>query len=43
MTEIKSVKGERLLEIDNETQVYLTMMEPRFDLICSQNQAHPPH
>ena len=43
LTEIKSVKGERLLEIDNETQVCLTIMEPRFDFICSQNQAHPLH
>ena len=43
LTEIKSMKGKGLLEIDNETRVCLTMMEPRFDLICSQKQAYPSH
>ena len=42
LTEIKSMK-EGLLETDNKTRVCLTMMEPRFDLICSQKQAHPSH
>ena len=43
LTEIKSKKRERLLGIDDEMQVCLTMMEPRFDLICSQKQAHSSH
>ena len=43
LTEIKSKKRERLLGIDNEMRVCLTMTELRFDLICSQNQAHPLH
>ena len=42
-TEIKSMKGIGLLEIDNETRVCLTMMEPRFNVICSQKQAHLSH
>ena len=42
-TEIKSMNGEGLREIDNETRVCLTMMEPRFDRICFQKQAHPSH
>ena len=43
LTEIKSKKRERLLGIDDEMRVCLTMMEPRFDLICSQKQAHSSH
>ena len=43
LIEIKSMKGEGLLQIDNETRVCLTMMKPRFDLICSQKQAHHSH
>ena len=40
LTEIKSMKGEGLVEIDNETRMSLTMMESRLDLICSQKLAH---
>ena len=43
LTEIRNVKGKELLEIDNKTRVCLTMMEPRFDLTCSQKQADPLH
>ena len=42
-TEIRNKKRERLLGIDDEMRVCLTMMEPRFDLICSQKQVHPSH
>ena len=35
LTEIKSKKRERLLGIDDEMLVCLTMTEPPFDLICS--------
>ena len=43
LTEIKSMTGEKLLESDNETRVFLTMTEPLFDLIYSHKQAHPLH
>ena len=37
-TEIKSMKGERLLGIDDEMRVCLTMTEPRFDLVVLKNK-----
>ena len=43
LTEIKNKKRERLLGDDDEMRVCLTMTEPRFDLICSQKQAHLLH
>ena len=39
---LKEIKSKKL-GIGDEMRVYLTMMEPRFDLVCSQQQAHPPH
>jgi len=43
LTEIKSEKRERLLGIDDKMQVCLATTEPRFNLTCSQKQAHLSH
>lgn len=43
LTEIKTKKRERLLTIDAEMRACLSTLEPRFDHICSQKQAHPSH
>lgn len=43
LTEIKCKKRKRLLTIDEEMRVCLSTLEPRFNLICSQKQAHPSH
>ena len=43
LTEIKSKNLERLLGIDDEMLVCLTMTEPRLDCICFQKRAHLSH
>jgi len=42
LTEIKSTKQD-ILGIDDNTQVCLAMTPSRFNLICSQKQAHLSH
>jgi hypothetical protein len=43
LTEIKSKKRERLLNIDEELRVCLSELEPRFEEICKNKQAHISH
>ena len=43
LTEIKSKKRERLINIDSEMRACLSVLEPRFDAICLKKQAHPSH
>lgn len=38
LTEIKSKKWETLLKVDDKMRTCLTILEPRFNLICSRNE-----
>lgn len=40
LTEIKSKKRERLLMVDQEMRVCLSLIEPRIEKLCCENQCH---
>lgn len=41
LTEIKSKKRARLLMVDQEMRVCLSLIEPRIENLCSESQCHP--
>lgn len=43
LTEIKSKKRERLLMVDQEMRVSLSVIEPRIEKLCSENKCNLSH